>query len=86
MKHYEFKIGAEPIITSVPDAKTTTEERIAIAQAEIDALKAQLQASDYKAIKFAEGWITEAEYAPIRAERQRIRERINALERGVGDD
>lgn len=43
-------------------------------------LKAQLSATDYKAIKFAEGWLTEEEYAPIRAERQIIREQINALE------
>ena len=43
-------------------------------------LKAQLLATDYKAIKFAEGWITQEEYAPIRAERQAIRDRINALE------
>ena len=26
------------------------------------------------------GWLTEAEYAPVRAERQALREEINALE------
>ena len=43
-------------------------------------LKAQLSATDYKAIKYAEGWISFDEYAPIRAERQAIREQINQLE------
>ena len=47
---------------------------------QIYALKAQLQESDYKAIKFAEGWISEDDYAPIKAERQALRDQINALE------
>lgn len=47
---------------------------------QINQLKSQLSATDYKAIKFAEGWMTEEEYAPIRAERQAIRDQINALE------
>lgn len=47
---------------------------------EISRLKAQLKKSDYKAIKYAEGWITEEEYAEIKAERQRIRDEINRLE------
>ena len=43
-------------------------------------LKAQLAASYYKAIKHSEGLISEEDYAPIKAERQAIRERINELE------
>lgn len=43
-------------------------------------LKRQLAETDYKAIKYAEGWITEAEYAPIRAMREDIREQIRRLE------
>lgn len=54
----------------------TIEEQIA-------ELKAQLAATDYKAIKYAEGWITEEEYAPIRAERQAVRDQINSLEGGA---
>ena len=54
-------------------------EHIIIPQ--IMALKEELAASDYKAIKFAEGLITAEEYAPIKAERQAIREQINALEK-----
>lgn len=43
-------------------------------------LKSQLSATDYKAIKHSEGLISEEDYAPIKTERQAIRERINALE------
>ena len=47
---------------------------------EIQQLKKQLSDSDYKAIKYAEGQISESEYAPVRAERQGYRDRINELE------
>lgn len=47
---------------------------------QIIGLKQQLQQSDYKAIKYAEGLLTEEEYAPIKAERQRMRDEINRLE------
>ena len=47
---------------------------------QIIALKQQLQSTDYKAIKYAEGWLSEEEFAPIKAERQAIREEINRLE------
>ena len=46
----------------------------------IEELKNKLAATDYKAIKYAEGWLTDEEYAPIKAERQAIRDEINALE------
>ena len=46
----------------------------------ISELKAKLSATDYKALKFAEGWLSDVEYAPIKAERQAIRDEINALE------
>ena len=46
----------------------------------IEMLKAELAYTDYKAIKYAEGWLTDAEYAPIKAARQAIRDEINALE------
>lgn len=49
-------------------------------RAEMDLLKEQLAETDYKAIKFAEGWYTPEEYAVVKDERQRLRERINELE------
>lgn len=48
---------------------------------QISELKALLAATDYKALKFMEGWLSENEYAPIRAERQAIRDKINELEK-----
>lgn len=47
---------------------------------QILSLKNQLAETDYKAIKFAEGWISAEEYASVKAERQAIRDRINELE------
>ena len=47
---------------------------------EIQKLKAQLAKTDYKALKYAEGWYSEEEYAPIKAERQALRAEINRLE------
>lgn len=55
-----------------------TEKELAII--EIDKLKRYLVDTDYKAIKFAEGELSEEEYAPCRIERRAWRERINELE------
>lgn len=43
-------------------------------------LKQNLVNTDYKAIKYAEGLISDEEYAPIKAQRQEWREEINKLE------
>ena len=51
-----------------------------LADREIKALKAKLSETDYKAIKYAEGVMSAEEYAPIKAERQGWRDRINELE------
>ncbi len=47
---------------------------------EIARLKKELQESDYKAIKYIEGFISKEDYEPIRLHRQSLRERINLLE------
>lgn len=47
---------------------------------EIAECKAKLFKTDYKAIKRAEGWYTEEEYAPIKLAREVLRERIRELE------
>ena len=47
---------------------------------EIQQLKKLLSDTDYKAIKYAEGQISESEYASVKAERQGYRDRINELE------
>ena len=55
-------------------------------QAEIDEIqrkiseaKAKLSQTDYQAIKYFEGFISDADYAPIKAQRQAWRDEINAL-------
>ena len=47
---------------------------------EIGSLKRQLEETDYIAIKYAEGWISDEDYAPTKAMRQRWRDEINRLE------
>jgi hypothetical protein len=47
---------------------------------EISQLKKQLSDTDYKAIKYAEGQISEEDYANVRELRQGYRDRINELE------
>ena len=46
----------------------------------ISEIKRKLSETDYQAIKYAEGFICEADYAPIKAQRQAWRDEINALE------
>jgi len=50
----------------------TNEEQIIL-------LKNQLAETDYKAIKYAEGWITEENYNEIKLARQALRDQINEL-------
>ena len=54
--------------------------RMAAIEREVRELKKNLADTDYEAIKFAEGWITAEEYAPIKAQREAWRERIRELE------
>ena len=49
----------------------------------ISELKSLLSATDYKAIKYAEGLLSEEEYAPIKSQRQAYRDEINELERAI---
>jgi len=49
-------------------------------QGEINALISLLKNTDYKALKYAEGAITDADYNAIKAQRQAWRARINEIE------
>lgn len=49
--------------------------------AQIAELKAQLVDTDYKALKYSDGSLTEEEYALIRKQRQAWRDAINEIER-----
>ena len=44
-------------------------------------LKQKLSETDYKALKFADGALTEVEYAPIKTARQSWRDEINEIEK-----
>lgn len=49
----------------------------------ISELKNALFETDYQAIKYAEGLISDEDYAPIKAQRQAWRDEINELEKSV---
>ena len=51
----------------------------------ISAIKTELSASDYQAIKYAEGLISESDYAPIKAARQALRDKINVLDTEIAN-
>lgn len=57
--------------------KTVTPEE---AEAEINACQIMLRDSDYKAHKFAEGLISEEDYAETKAQRQAWRDKINEMQ------
>ena len=63
-------------------APQKTESMILIAQyqSEIIELKKYLSETDYKAIKYAEGEITESDYQEVKSQRHDARVRINELE------
>lgn len=42
--------------------------------------KGELQATDYKCLKFVDGALTEEEYAEVRTERQVLRDKINEIQ------
>lgn len=50
-------------------------------EAEIERLKAELAATDYKCLKYVDGALTEKEYAEVRAYRSELRAKINMLEK-----
>lgn len=84
---YEMAEMPEP---AVPDLQQETaraaEEERWRKLSEINAIKEELAESDYKAIKYAEGWLTEDEYAPVKAHRQALRDKINELEAELASD
>lgn len=48
--------------------------------AQINELKEKLFSSDYKAIKYAEGWYSDEEYLEVKQQREKWREEIRELE------
>lgn len=56
------------------------DEQQRVQYARIQQLKGMLYQTDYKALKYADGALSEEEYAPVRAERQAWRDEINKIE------
>ena len=67
-------------IPTAVDLYTESELAIAYKKKRIAELKSLLQATDYQAIKYAEGFISEEDYLPIKQTRQEYRNQINELE------
>lgn len=61
-------------------AKTAAEITVESNEKRIAELKAKLTATDYQSHKHADGAMSDAEYAPIAAQRQEWRDEINLLE------
>ena len=83
--------GANQVIKDVNGVPTYvnlyTDEELTVQanKKRIAELKALLQATDYQAIKYAEGFISEVDYAPIKQVRQSYRNKINELEVQIGE-
>ena len=82
--------GANQVIKDVDGVPTyvnlytDAELTVQVSKKRIAALKALLQATDYQAIKYAEGFISETDYLPIKQVRQSYRNKINELEAQIG--
>lgn len=65
--------------------RTPTDEEVKADEAteinrQIRELKQKLFDTDYKAIKYSEGWLTDEEYGEVKAQREEWRSAINKLE------
>ena len=78
------KTKANQVIYDVDRVLTESEVAIAEKKKRISELKVLLKETDYKAIKYAEGFISEADYLPIKQVRQSYRNKINELEAQIG--
>lgn len=67
-------------VPTAVDLYTESEHAIAANKKRINELKALLKATDYQAIKYAEGEMPYEEYAPVRELRKGWRKEINDIE------
>ena len=84
LEHTEqVQVGTEKVIKVRPiliENDNKREQRLEYVIHRINELKKLLQDTDYQAIKYAEGLISENDYQPIKALRQSYRDEINMLE------
>ena len=78
--YYAVENGKFTIKRRTPTVEEIKADEAAAINKEISELKKKLFDTDYKAIKYSEGWLTDEEYAGAKAQREEWRKRINELE------
>ena len=78
--YYAVVDGKFAIKRRTPTIEELHNDDIQAINKEISELKRKLSDTDYKAIKYSEGWLTDEEYAEAKAQREEWRKRINELE------
>lgn len=79
--YYAVVDGKFTIKRRTPTIEELHKDDIQAINREISELKKKLFDTDYKAIKYSEGWLTDEEYAEVKAQREEWRKRINELEK-----
>ena len=78
--YYAVENGEFVIKRRTPSEAETKADTVASINQQIKELQGKLSATDYQAIKYSEGWITEKDYTEIKANRQSWRDAINQLQ------
>lgn len=78
--YYAVVDGKFTIKRRTPTIEELHKGDIQAINSEINELKKKLFDTDYKAIKYSEGLLTDKEYAEVKAQRQAWRDEINRLE------
>ena len=78
--YYAVENGEFVIKRRTPSEAETKADTIASINQQIRELQDKLSATDYQALKYSEGWITEKDYTEIKANRQSWRGAINQLQ------
>lgn len=78
--YYAVENGEFVIKRRTPSEAEIKADSIASINQQIRELQGKLAATDYQALKYSEGWITEKDYTEIKANRQSWRDTINQLQ------
>ena len=78
--YYAVENGEFAIKRRTPSEAETKADTVASINQQIRELQGKLAATDYQALKYSEGWITEKDYTEIKANRQSWRDTINQLQ------
>ena len=78
--YYAVENGEFVIKRRTPSEAETKADTVASINQQIRELQGKLAATDYQALKYSEGLITEEDYTEIKANRQSWRDAINQLQ------